>query len=59
MGAGLPAMQATRSDRCTEVMPSLASQLPQELRTPANGTGLNRRQAGTMPTPFLLRPCHD
>ncbi|TPG80553.1 hypothetical protein EAH78_04935 [Pseudomonas arsenicoxydans] len=25
----------------------------------ANGAGINRRQAGTMPTPFLLRPCHD
>ncbi|QHD04665.1 hypothetical protein PspR76_02455 [Pseudomonas sp. R76] len=29
MGAGLPAMQATRSARHTEVMPSQASQLPQ------------------------------
>ncbi|KAB0476217.1 hypothetical protein F7R12_10260 [Pseudomonas tolaasii] len=29
VGAGLPAMQATRSFKQTEVMPSQASQLPQ------------------------------
>jgi len=35
--------------------PSLASQLLQKaLRV--NGIAINRRQAGTMPTPFLLRP---
>jgi hypothetical protein len=34
VGAGLPAMQATRSSRYTEAMPSQASQLPQ-LTVPA------------------------
>jgi hypothetical protein len=32
---------------------------PHLQKAPAQMAGLNRRQAGTMPTPFLLRPCHD
>ena len=48
MGAGLPAMQATRSFGYTEVMLSQASQLPQvELVSPVviEQTGLSGLQA--------------